>query len=278
MKLTILTSLAVLAVASASSAAPLQSATVTRVINDVKIYRPGTSAAQASIGSVIQGRSSLQTGRESRSELRFQDNTLTRVGQNSVFSFQQGSRDLELEQGTILLQVPKRAGGARIRTATVTAAITGTTTMIEYHRGKWAKIIVLEGSLEFFLNKIGRRVKVGPGQMLVLRADATKVPQPVDVDIKRLKETSLLAGDKLFGALPGEALTLINKTIARQDELIKTGTLSNPGTNPGTNPALGGHATSPAQQAAQTQQIVTDTLRTPEREAKWWEYRPRPGE
>jgi hypothetical protein len=158
MKTFLLTQLVVLAIASpAVQAAKLQSATVTRVINDVRIYRPGESVIGAKIGNVISGKTSLQTGRDSRSELRFQDSTLTRIGQNSVFSFQQGSRDLQLDKGTILLQVPKRAGGARIRTATVTAAITGTTIMMEYYKGKWVKVIVLEGDLELFLNKIASR-------------------------------------------------------------------------------------------------------------------------
>ena len=276
MKLQFLTPLAVLALAVPAPAATLQSATVTRVIKDVKIYRPGATATEASVGNVIQGRTSLQTGRDSRSELRFQDRTLTRVGQNSVFSFQQGTRDLELSQGTILLQVPKRAGGARIRTATVTAAITGTTILMEYHRGKQVKIIVLEGDLELFLNTVKRRVKIKAGQMLVMRANATKVPQPVDIDLKRLQKTSLLAGDKLFKPLPAGALALINQAIAQQDQLLKQGTLSSPSTNPSVNPTLGGYAPTSGAKVAQTRQSVTDSARTPVREAKWYDYRPRP--
>ena len=94
------------------------------MINDVKLFRPAASAKQAKIGDTVAGKTSLQTGRRSRSELRFQDDTITRLGSNSIFSFERGARDLRLEQGTILLTVPKNAGGARIRTATVIAAVT----------------------------------------------------------------------------------------------------------------------------------------------------------
>ena len=274
--LTPLVVLVVLAICASAPAANLQSATVTRVIKDVKIYRPGAASVTASVGNVIRGRTSLPTGRNSRSELRFQDDTLTRLGQNSVFSFQQGSRDLELNQGTILLQVPKQAGGARIRTATVTAAITGTTILMEYHKGKWAKVIVLEGDLNLFLNGVGRRVKVESGQMLVMRANATKVPQPVDVDLKRLQETSLLAGEKLFAPLPEKVLALISQTITQQGEMMQQGTLSNPSKNPGVNPTMSGQAPNAGAQVAQTTQSVADVVKAPVRQAKWYEYRPPP--
>ncbi|NNM28027.1 MAG: hypothetical protein HKO57_00775, partial [Akkermansiaceae bacterium] len=192
--------LAGMALAPFTHAASLQSATVTRVINDVRIYSPGADGRTASTGDVIRGRNSLHTGRRSRSELRFQDNTITRLGANSIFSFAQGTRDLQLEQGTLLLQVPRNAGGARIRTATVTASITGTTILMEFFAGKWVKIIVLEGRLEAFLNTVGRRVTILAGQMLVMRANDRRVPQPVDIDLKRNVETSPLASARLFGA------------------------------------------------------------------------------
>jgi cyclopropane fatty-acyl-phospholipid synthase-like methyltransferase len=64
--------------------------------------------------------------------LLFRDQTLTRLGADTFFSFTQGTRDLTLERGTLLLQVPKGRGGARIRTAAVTASITGTTILLEH--------------------------------------------------------------------------------------------------------------------------------------------------
>ena len=46
-------------------------------------------------------------------ELMFDDNTLTRIGPETYFSFKAGTRDLTLQQGTLLLQVPKGLGGAK---------------------------------------------------------------------------------------------------------------------------------------------------------------------
>jgi hypothetical protein len=113
-------------------AALLKQAEVTAVVNDVNIVDPTAGERKAKTQDVIQGERGVKTGIQSRAELLFQDKTLTRLGANTVFSFNEGSRDMELARGTMLLQCPKGAGGAKIRTAAVTAAITGTTILLEY--------------------------------------------------------------------------------------------------------------------------------------------------
>ena len=65
----------------------------------------------------------------------------------------------------MLLQVPKGIGGAKIRTAAVTASITGTTIMMEYHPKKSIKVLVLEGSLRLSVNgRFGDSLLLLPGQ------------------------------------------------------------------------------------------------------------------
>lgn len=223
-------SAAVLATAAAES---LQSAKVTTRVNDVRLHQPGKSR-QAKLGDTVRGHTSVHTGRRSRAELTFQDRTVTRLGANSAFTFRRGSRDINLNQGSILLQVPKSAGGATIRTATVTAAITGTTLMMEYNRGKWVKLITLEGTVSLKLpRKKGQggffrraqKVKVPAGKMIVMRPDGEIITRPVDVDLKRLLRTSLLAGNKVFGPLSPEARREIAKAVAAQDKLKRQGVL-----------------------------------------------------
>lgn len=209
----------------------LQSAKVTTRINDVRLYQPKKSGRQAKLGDSISGHTSVQTGRRSRAELTFQDNTVTRLGANSTFSFRQGSRDINLNSGSILLQVPKTAGGATIRTATVTAAITGTTLLMEYSIGKWVKLITLEGAVKLYLGKkknlLGRTktMKVPAGKMIIMRPNGEILIRPVDVDLKRLLKTSILAGDGLFGPLSAEALREIAKAVAKQEQLKRKGIL-----------------------------------------------------
>ena len=152
-----------------SVAGPLTSAEVTKIINRVTVIEPAKGDHPAVLRDVIKDDLGLQTGVRSRSELLFQDNTLTRLGAETFFSFKTGTRDLTLERGSMLLQVPKGLGGAKIHTAAVTAAITGTTIMMEYSPGQYLKVLVLEGSLRLSRNEsFGNSLVLRPGKMVIM--------------------------------------------------------------------------------------------------------------
>lgn len=208
-------------------AANLNEATVTRVVRSVEVIPPGSSPKPAEVGEVVRGDSDVRTGEESRAQLTFPDQTLARLGENTVFSFERGTRALDLESGAILLQVPKDAGGATIRSAPITAAITGTTVMMEYSPGKTGvvKLIVLEGTVRLSLTgRLGESVLVGPGQMISAAADARSLPDPVTVDVKRIMKTS-----KLIKAGNLEASGLIMETVETQQQMIADGQLTEGG-------------------------------------------------
>src|SRR6266404_585340 len=174
-------------------AGPLTSAEVTKIINWVSVIDPAKGGHPATVRDVIKDDLGLQTGAKSRSELLFQDNTLTRIGAETFFSFKTGTRDLTLEKGSMLLQVPKGLGGAKIHTAAVTAAITGTTIMMEYIPRRFIKVLVLEGSLRLSRNgTLGGSVTLHPGNMVVMQPDAKTIPDPVDVNIALIVKTSPL--------------------------------------------------------------------------------------
>jgi hypothetical protein len=101
----------------------LKEARVTQVVNDVKLL-PGQAAPRpAVVSDPVRAGTAVRTGTQSRSELTFTDLTITRLGANTIFSFNEGTREMTLTNGAILFQVPKGSGGATIRTAAVTAAI-----------------------------------------------------------------------------------------------------------------------------------------------------------
>ncbi len=217
--------LCLLPLAAIASAAPLSSAKITQAVNDVRVHGKAGDGRPASVGETVGGTASVQTGRKSRAELVFSDQTITRLGQNSVFSFRNGSRDVELQQGSILLQVPKNAGGATIRTATVTAAITGTTSMFEYSPGEWVKLLTLEGTQKLYINGSKKPVLVPAGKMIVMRPDGRVVPSPVTIDVARLLATSALAGKGTFGPLPAASTEAIDQTVAQQKAAKRSGAL-----------------------------------------------------
>jgi hypothetical protein len=191
---------------SSATAAPLSEGEFTRVMNDVKILPVGSSPIPAKTGDRITGQTAVSTGAQSRAEIRFSDKTLTRVGANSVFRMDQASRTVDMEKGVILLQVPKQMGGAKVRTAAVTAAVTGTTILLEFTKDGFVKIIVIEGEVDVSLNERRSEFRtLAPGDMWISRADDKKnLPMPVQVDLKRLQETSKLLSNEEFGPLGNE--------------------------------------------------------------------------
>ncbi len=130
---------------------------VTQVVQDVKVLAPHVAARPAHLNDNVTDGSAVHTGADSRAELSFADLTITRVGANSIFSFDQDGRNVNLESGAILLRVPKNSGGARIRSSALTVGITGTTVMFESHPRNYSKLIVLEGSSEAWLRNIRER-------------------------------------------------------------------------------------------------------------------------
>ena len=232
-------------------AAELQEAQVTRIIKDVRLLPTQAVPRPAAVNDTVRSDTAVRTGDESRTELTFTDKTLARLGANTIFTFNEGTRNLDLGTGVMLLHVPKGAGGAKISTAAVTAAITGTTVLIEAHSGKappvadggltpdgdptsvqlglvtrkpkaaertvgkgYVKFISLEGTARVFLNGHPEEsVLVHPGQMLILAPGAPHLPDLVEVDLKKLVATCLLITD--FAPLASEAL--IAAEIAKQE-------------------------------------------------------------
>ncbi len=207
-----------------SVASPLTSAEVTKIINRVTVIEPAKGDRPAALRDVIKDDLGLQTGARSRSELLFQDNTLTRLGAETFFSFKTGTRDMTLEKGSMLLQVPKGLGGAKIHTAAVTAAITGTTIMMEYSPRQYLKVLVLEGSLRLSRNGFfSDSVVLRPGKMVIMRPDAKKIPDPIDVDLAQIVRTSTLVNFPGSNILP--SMPLIQAAINDQARELAKGTL-----------------------------------------------------
>lgn len=107
------------------SADELKEAKVTQVIQDVRVLPSNASPRPAAVNDNVRQGTAVQTGVQSRSELTFKDQTITRLGEKTMFSVGQSPRSIDIGSGQFLLYVPKKAGAAKVRTGPVTAAITG---------------------------------------------------------------------------------------------------------------------------------------------------------
>jgi hypothetical protein len=156
---------------AATAAVPFDSATVTRVENKVSVGqgRDGRATQQrpATVSDVVGAQDYVLTETESRAELQFRDKSIVRVGQNTVFSFDAGSRTLSLQKGAMLFYVPPGTGG-KIKTPSLTAAITGTI-------GKCTPnlIAVISGSLDtpWGVVNAGQAIRWENGRAIIFKYD-----------------------------------------------------------------------------------------------------------
>ncbi len=180
-------------------------ARVTQIIRDVKLLPSEKAPRPAVVNDRVAEDTGVRTGGDSRSELTFADLTITRLGANTIFSFNKAGRNAQLDSGSMLLRVPKDSGGGAIKTNAVTVAITGTTVIFESTRAGKSKLITLEGGARLSLVKHPRESRyVKAGQMLDVPAGATTLPMPVDIDLDQVMKTNPLITD--FGPLPSRDL------------------------------------------------------------------------
>ena len=107
------------------SADELKEAKVTQVIQDVRVLPSNAAPRPATVNDNVRQGTAVQTGVQSRSELTFKDQTITRLGEKTIYSPGEGARTNDLGSGQFLLYVPKKSGGAKVKMGPVTAAITG---------------------------------------------------------------------------------------------------------------------------------------------------------
>jgi hypothetical protein len=206
----------VLAIGSTMSvlAAASNAARVTQAIHKVELLAPNAAPRPASINGNVRPGTAVRTGSDSRAELAFTDRTLARLGANTVFIFGEG--EFDLATGSILLYVPKSSRGGRIDTAVATAAGSSFTAMAEYRRKSWIKFMILEGHATVSLkHHPGETRALRAGQMLIARADATKLPEAQDIDLSKLIKNSLL----ITGFPPLPNLNLILREAENQQNL-----------------------------------------------------------
>ncbi|MGV3530812.1 MAG: FecR domain-containing protein [Chthoniobacteraceae bacterium] len=175
----------------AIAATPYTSATVTKVENRVG-YGERTNPNRtrpAAPRDVVRENNFLLSKTASRAELEYPDGSVVRIGQNTVFSFDSDTRTLELKEGSLLFYVPKGSGGGKIKTPSLTAAITGTAGKVSENY-----IAIVEGVVR--LEPSGRLVR--EGEFARRNADGT-------ITIGRFDPATATAGQlvNFNGVMPG---------------------------------------------------------------------------
>jgi len=200
---------------SGVAAAELEEAQVTQVVQDVKVLPSGGSARPAAVNETVRKGNAVQTGAQSRSELTFKDQTITRLGEKTIFNVGGEGRTMEMGSGQFLLYVPKKAGGAKIKMGPVTAAITGTTVLGNVAPSGIIEFTVLEGSACISYGGMGQSIFVQAGQMVVYDPIYGRLGNPVEVDLQQQLSSPLVRD---FRQLPSQPL--IEETIQGQRQVV----------------------------------------------------------
>lgn len=188
---------------------------VTQVIHDVRLLAK-SAARPAAVNDAVREGQAVRTGGDSRAELTFTDQTITRLGANTVFAYGQGAKEFDLSSGAALIVVPKEVGRVKINTAAATAAVTGFTALVESHAKSTSKFMILEG--DACVKRLVKGVPIDPcvnlhaGDMLIIQPGMRGVVETFD--IKKTLESALLVTD--FGKLPKWALDDIQTAIDGQ--------------------------------------------------------------
>ncbi len=226
MKKPILASLCLVPTALTLQAADLTESTFTQVINSVSVVTPGTQQTQkAEVNGIVKAPQLVRTGPNSRAELLAKDQTLTRVGANTLFSFEPKGRHINLQQGSVLFHSPPGRGGGTIKTGGAAAAVLGTTIMIVATPNGGFKGVVLEGKGRFTLPGGGSR-DLKAGQLLFVLPGVQGFGPTLNINLAKMVEGSGLV-QGYASALP--SIAKVESAVAAQASAISSGKLQDTG-------------------------------------------------
>jgi hypothetical protein len=218
-----------LCVCTLAFAEPLTQSTFTEIVKDVNVVAASTKAAQAAnVNELVKAPDLVRTGPESRAELTATDQTVTRIGANTVFSFEPAGRDMNLEKGNVLFHSPAGKGGGTIRSGGAAAAVLGTTLIVSSTGTGGFKVILLEGKGTVTLPG-GGSTTLKAGQLVyVLPGQAGFGP------VMTINLGKLVGGSQLVNGFshPLSSLPLIQNAIEAQNKELKNGQLQDTGVTP----------------------------------------------
>ena len=226
MKTRILIGSLALAVGPLLHAAQLTQSTFTEVIRDVNVVVQADKAtAPAKTNELFKYPDLVRTGSDSRAELTAADETITRVGANTVFSFKAAGRDITLEQGSVLFHSPSGKGGGTIKSGGASAAVLGTTIIVATtpvttpNVLNGFKVIVLEGRGRVTLAN-GQSRTLTAGQMVFVLPGQAGFGPVLDINLAKL-----VAGSNLVIGFSHElpSMVLIQKAIKKQEDFLARG-------------------------------------------------------
>ena len=220
-----LTFIAAITFTNLATGANIEQSTITQVVKEATVLQRATKGRKpARVNDIFGVPDVLRTGADSRVEMIAEDQTVTRVGANTIFSFEPQKREINLQKGSVLFNSPTGKGGGTIRTAAATAAVSGTTLIVVTTQNGGFKVLLLEGSGRVKTAK-GRFRTMKAGQM-VYALPGGDLSQALTFQLSQQVGASLLVGGF---KQPLPSISKIQKAITKQEAQIAKGELEQTG-------------------------------------------------
>ena len=219
----LVTALAASQLLASGYAGSIDHAKITEVVNDVSVVNPQTThSAHARADQIFAVPNLMKTGPDSRSEMIADDMSVTRVGADTIFSFEPRERLIDLHQGSVLFHSDPGKGGGTIRTVAATAAVLGPTIIVSVTKHGAFKLLVLVGTATATTPN-GKKQILHSGQMVFIPPGGKIPGSALTFRLKdEVKTAQLIRGFKNQLSSWGK----IQEQINIQEAAISAGTLS----------------------------------------------------
>ena len=116
----------------AIAATPLNQATVQKLKNQVQLVLKSQSPRAAKVRDQMTPGDAVKTAKAAMVELKFNDRSLARIGEQAFFRFAPNTRNFTLNNGTALFLIPPGQGTTRVTTPNAIAGIRGSALFARY--------------------------------------------------------------------------------------------------------------------------------------------------
>jgi hypothetical protein len=137
----------------------------------------------------------LSTARQSLAEIRFNEGSLARIGERTVFQFVPRTRIFRLSNGTALLLIPPGRGETRVRTPNAVAGIRGSALFVRYVPETDTTLVgaLTDSGIQVSNGDYSQNQPLPAGQVAVIVKN--QITQVYTFDLKTFYETSELVKD-----------------------------------------------------------------------------------
>jgi acrosin len=176
-----------------SAQTPLNRAVIESLRNQVRLIPQNQSARPARPSDAMNPGDALATAKAAMAQLRFNDGSLARLGEQAVFKFVPGNRTFTLSNGTALVLIPPGQGSSSVRTPNAAAGIRGSALFVRYIPETETTIVgaLTNSGIEVFNRTASQSQELKAGNMAVIVKD--RIERIYEFDLNTFYQTSELA-------------------------------------------------------------------------------------